>query len=158
MLHKFVVALLVVCGITLTVPTHADEAVGSPEDAQAMVDKAIAFYKEVGREAALAEFSNNKGKFIDRDLYVFVCDKDGTFLAHGVNRGLINKSLIDLKDVNGVFIIREMIAASKAKPEGAWVSYTWTNPTTKKLDPKKTWVKVHDTLLFMVGIYDKTRM
>lgn len=158
MLRTYVISLLLLCGVALVTPTYAQESIGSPEEAQAMVEKAIAFYKDVGREAALAEFNNNKGKFVDRDLYVFICDTDGMVIAHGINRGLVNKNMIDLKDVNGVFIVREMIAAAKNKPEGAWVTYTWTNPTIKKLEPKKTWVKPHDGLLFMVGVYDKTRM
>jgi len=157
MFRRFLMLLVALVPLALAPAVHAQDATGTPEEAQAMVDRAIAFYKEVGRDAALAEFSNPKGKFIDRDLYVLISDFDGIFRAHGTNKGLINKNLIDLKDVNGVLIIREMIRAGRDNPAGGWVGYTWTNPVTKKLEPKKTFAKVYDNLIFMVGVYDKSR-
>lgn len=156
MLRRFLMAVAVMLALGSVQTVHAQD-VGSPEDAQAMVDSAIAFYKEVGKAAAFVEFSNPKGKFIDRDLYVLICDQEGFFRAHGYNKGLVDKNLLDLKDVNGVYIIREMIKTGKENPGGGWVAYTWTNPTTKKLEPKKTWVKLYDNYLFMVGVYDKSR-
>lgn len=131
---------------------------GSPDEAKAMLDRAIEHYKQAGRDKAFEEFNKKDGKFVDRDLYVIVSDPKGVFLSHGANAGLINRNLWDLKDVNGVFIIREMIKAGDSGAEGGWAAYTWTNPVTKKLDPKKTLVKKHDDLYFMVGIYDLTKM
>ena len=48
-----------------------------PAEATAMVEKAIAHIKKVGREKALADFDNPKGGFTDRDLYVVVYDLKG---------------------------------------------------------------------------------
>lgn len=158
MLFRTLFVVLTLLAVTALSPARAaGDIIGSPEDAVAMVDRAIAFYKEVGQEAALAEFGNKQGKFIDRDLYIYVANPDGTIRSHAYNHGLVNKNLWDLKDVNGVFITREFVESGKNNPDGGWISYTWTNPTTKKLDPKKTFVKRHDNLLFMVGIYDQSR-
>lgn len=44
---------------------------GTPAEAKAMVKKAVAYVKEVGRDKALAEFGNPKGKFIYKDLYIY---------------------------------------------------------------------------------------
>lgn len=151
-------AVAIAIAISMALPgTARAGAVGSPDEATALVEKAIAHYDSKGRAAALADFSNPQGGFNDRDLYVIVADMEGVFLAHGVNRGLIDKNLMELKDVNGKHIVRAMVESGKAHPGGGWVEYVWTNPTTKKLDPKKTWVKAHDGLLFMVGVYDTTK-
>ena len=45
---------------------------GTPAEAKAMLQKAVAHYKEVGRKQALADFNAKKAPFGDRDLYV-VC-------------------------------------------------------------------------------------
>ncbi|CAK0744340.1 Histidine kinase [Azospirillaceae bacterium] len=154
MVRMFFATLLTLLTLLSGQPARAVE-VGSESEAKALVDRAIAYYKEVGREVAFAEISNNKGKFVDRDLYVLVSDMNGVFLAHGANKGLINKSLLELKDVNGKLIVRSMVDAAKAVPSGSWVDYVWTNPTTKKLESKKTWIKAEGDIFFGVGVYDK---
>jgi len=153
---RFLKTMFVVVSMLLATTAGAAEF-GTSEEAQAMVERAIAHYDKVGREAAFKDFSDNKGAFIDRDLYVLVLDQNSVMLAHGVNRGLIGKNLAELKDVNGKFILPEMVEMAKTTPAGGWVEYVWTNPTTKKLDPKKTWVKLHDGIIIGVGIYDKNR-
>ena len=123
--------------------------------AQSMVEKAVAHYKEVGKQKAYADFMNKDDKtWIDGELYVIVAAADGTFKAHAINPKLIdNPAVMDLKDVNGVVIVREMVASGREHPDGGWVKYTWTHPVTKKLAPKQTWVKAFDGQLFMVGCY-----
>ena len=156
MLRTLVVAALFAVVGLQSAPVVADNR-GAPEQAIALVDRAIAHYNEVGREKASADFSDPKGAFVDRGMYVLVSDFNGVFLAHGANKGLINKNLWELKDVSGRYIVREMIDAAKTKPDGSWVEYVWTNPTTKKLDPKKTWIKAVGDILFGVGIYDQSK-
>jgi len=51
---------------------QAAEKRGTAAEAEALVKKAIAYMKSNGREAAFAEINNPKGKFTDRDLYIFV--------------------------------------------------------------------------------------
>jgi hypothetical protein len=74
-----------------------------------MVKKAKAFIKANGQEKAFAEFSNPKGQFVDRDIYIFVFDKKGNTLAHGGNSKLIGKNLYDLKDVDGLYSTRALL-------------------------------------------------
>lgn len=123
--------------------------------AQALVDKAIAHYKAVGKEASFANFMNKENKeWVNGELYVIVSTMDGIFKAHAINPKLIdNTQLPTLKDTNGVMIIQEMIKSGKEHPDGGWAKYTWTHPETKKLAPKQTWVKVQDNQLFMAGCY-----
>lgn len=134
-----------------TAGARADECA----KAQFLVDKAVAHYKEVGKEKAFADFMNKDNKdWVNGELYVIVSTMDGIFKVHAINPKLIdNPQLPTLKDTNGVMIIQEMIKTGKETPQGGWAKYTWTHPETKKLAPKQTWVKVQDGQLFMVGCY-----
>jgi len=117
-----------------------------------MVKRAVALIKAKGKEEAFAEINNLKGAFIDRDLYVSVLDEKGVMLATGGNARLINKDLIDLKDTDGKFIIKEHIDMAQKRGSG-WIHYKWINPTTKAIQSKSTYVEKLEDLIITCGIY-----
>jgi signal transduction histidine kinase len=124
---------------------------GTADEAVAMVKKAVAFLKANGKEKAFAEFSNQKGQFVDRDLYVMVYDMEGNNKAHGSNPKLIGKNLLEIKDADGKFIVKGLIeVAQKGK---GWFDYKWPNAVTKAVEPKSTYVEKADDVLIGVGIY-----
>jgi cytochrome c len=124
---------------------------GTADEAVAMVKKGVAFVKANGKDKAFAEFSNLKGQFIDRDLYIMVYDMDGINRAHGSNPRLIGKNLLEIKDSDGKFIVKGLIeAANKGK---GWVDYRWPNGVTKAVEHKSTYVEKVDDVLIGVGIY-----
>ncbi len=57
-----------------------------------------------------------------------------------------------LQDVDKKFFVQEAVQLAKAKGSG-WVDYKWTNPTTKKVEAKSTYVKKVDEIIFCCGIY-----
>jgi cytochrome c len=121
-------------------------------EATALVDKAIAFYKANGKDKAFAEFNNQKGQFVKGDLYIFIWDFSGKVVSHGANEKLIGKDVSQLKDVDGKLFVMEAVELAKAKGSG-WVDYKWTNPTSKKVEAKSTYVKKVDDIIFACGIY-----
>jgi cytochrome c len=125
---------------------------GSKVEAEAMVKKAVAYIKEVGKDKALAEFSNPKGKFIDRDLYVFVYDMNGKVLAHGFNQKMIGKVLIDMKDPDGKAFVKERIEIAKTKGKG-WQDYKFTDPKDKKIDNKTAYIEKYEDMIVGCGAY-----
>ncbi len=127
-------------------------AAGTANEAKGLVEKAVAHIKSEGKEKAFAEFSNNKGKFVEKDLYIFVVDFKGLTLAHGGNSKLVGKDMNDLKDADGQFFIRKMIEVAKTKGTG-WVDYKWVNPVTNKIEPKSTYVQKYDDYFVGCGIY-----
>jgi cytochrome c len=139
------------CALALQVPAWAAEN-GTAAEAQAMVKKAADYMKANGKEKAFAEFSNPKGQFKDRDLYIMVYDMNGVNMAHGANPKLIGKSLIDLKDADGTQIIRSFIDVGKTKGKG-WVDYKWPNPVSKAIEAKSTYIEKHEDVLIGSGIY-----
>jgi cytochrome c len=113
-------------------PAHAD---ATPEEAQAMAEKAEAYVKEHGKDAATAEFNKAQSDFIKDDLYVWVIDAQGVFLAHPIKPAMIGKNMIDMKDVDGTPLIKLF---TEVKDRG-WVPYKWPpsglqrNPPEEKL-------------------------
>jgi cytochrome c len=125
---------------------------GTDKEATALVEKGVAFIKAEGKEKAFTEFTDNKGKFVDRDLYIFVVDFKGLTLAHGGNAKLVGKDMSGLKDADGEPFIQKMIELAKSKGNG-WVDYKWTNPVTKKIEAKTTYVQKVDDYFLGCGIY-----
>jgi len=133
------------------VPALANNA--NRDEAQAMVKKGIAFIKANGIDKGYAEVSNKGGQFIDRDLYLVVYGLDGKCLAHGANPKQIGKDLIDLTDIDGKYFVKERVELTKAKPAGFWQEYKFTNPVSKKVEPKVMYCeKLGDTAV-CGGVY-----
>lgn len=124
----------------------------SAAEAEAMVKKAVTFLKQNGPEKAYAEFSNKKGQFIDRDLYIVVYGLDGKCLAHGANEKLIGKDLSEAQDVDGKFYVKERVDLAKTK-QTFWQDYKFTNPVSKKIEPKQMYCERVDNTAVCGGIY-----
>ena len=134
----------------VSVPAFAAER-GTLDEAKAMVKKARAYIQAEGAEKAFAEFSNPKGQFVDRDIYIYVYDKNGKNLAHGTNARLIGKNLAELRDTDGVYIIKGLLKV--AREGGGTLAYRWTNPTTKKIDHKIGYAEMEGDVMIGSGIY-----
>lgn len=126
---------------------------GSQEEAVAMVKKAVAYLKANGKEKAFAEFGNMSTKdFHDRGLYIFVYDMKGVNLAHGNNPKMVGKNLLEMRDTDGVFIIKTFIDVANSKGKG-WVDYKWPNPVTKVVEHKSSYIEKVDDMVIGCGIY-----
>lgn len=131
-------------------PALAEEA-GSAAEAQALVKKAIAHYKEAGKDKACADFAQ-AGDYQFKDLYVFVQALDGIMVCHGKNPALNGKNLSGLKDSDAKPFVAEFINTVKTKGSG-WVDYKWVNAATKKIEPKSSYVEGAGDIFIGAGIY-----
>ena len=150
MLHKKAVIAVVLC-LFVAVSVSAQQR-GTPAEAKKMVEDAIAYIKVNGQEMAFAEINNPKGKFVDRDLYITVIDMNGICVARGFDPSLLGKNLIDSKDVDGKFFIRERIEVSKAKGSG-WQDYKFTDPLTKNKELKTLYFEKYENIILGCGAY-----
>lgn len=126
---------------------------GTPDEAMAMAKKALTAIKANPEKAYAAINDKNDKDFHNKDLYVFVSKiSDGTLVAHGANMGLIGKDLSALKDVDGKLFLAEMTKLANEKGSG-WVDYKWTNPVTKKIEQKSSYVERGGDIYVGVGIY-----
>jgi len=124
----------------------------SAPEATAMVKKGVAFIKATGKDKGYAEISNKTGQFVDRDLYLTVYGLDGTVRAHGANEKMIGKNLIDLKDVDGKAFVKERVDLATSKGS-FWQDYKFTNPVSKKIEPKSMYCEKLDDAVVCGGIY-----
>ncbi len=81
-----------------------------------------------------------------------VMDLKGNMMAHGATKQLIGKNLYDLKDTEGKFMVREFIRIANTKGSG-WVDYKWTNPVSKRVEQKSSFVQKHETFVLVCGFY-----
>ena len=129
----------------------ADPTRGTEAEAEAMVKKAVAFYKKNGKDKAIAEFVKNPGPFVDRDLYVTLYTLNADSLAH-INPKMVGKNMMELRDGDGKYHIKERMEAAKKGTNG-WQDFTFFNPVTKKIEPKRMYWEKHDDLVFAAGAY-----
>ena len=145
------IAALAAAFLVLPLVPQADEY-ATTKDAELMVHKAVQFLRKEGREKALAEFSDPKGRFAYRDLYIMVYDMNGKCVAHGFNQKMIGKDLIEMKDPDGKYYVKERVEIAKTKGKGLQ-NYKFTNPESKKIDDKTAYIEKYDNYIFGCGAY-----
>lgn len=148
--------LLAIAGVaaaaSLSLPAFASEERAKPEEARAMLAKAMAHIKAVGKEKAFADFMTKPGPWIDRDLYLTVFDLNGKTLAHGANARMVGKDNINLQDANGKFHVKERMEIAKAKGKGQQ-EFAFLNPMTKQIEPKVMFFERLDDIVVGCGSY-----
>ena len=114
---------------------------GTPKDAKAMLQRAVAAVKE-DKGKALDMFNKGEGGFKDRDLYVFCANaSDGILTAHPNLKG---EDLQEIKGKKG-FPLGQEIMRTSAEGEIKEVSYWWPRPGSDKPHEKRTfYTKVGD--------------
>ena len=149
-MKKILGVMILACLLLAGAAYAADK--GTPAEAEALVKRAIAFIKANGKDKAFAEFTNRKGQFVDRDLYIFVYDMSGTCVAHGQNPKMVGKDLSDLTDPDGKPFVKERINIAKTKGNG-WQNYKFSNPLTKKIEEKTAYIEKFDDVIVGSGAY-----
>lgn len=85
------------------------------------------------KEAIIDKFQELRF-FDDKSGYIFVYEYDGTCVTFPTNKAMTGKNLIDLKDSNGRFFLKDLIDA--AKKGGAIVKYEFPKVKDGKPFPK----------------------
>ena len=145
-------SIFIMAGTSIALAADTTDLATKKTELVAFVDKAANFYKDNGETKAMAAFNDPKGGFQEGELYIFAVATDGLTSAH-VNQKLVGKNVLGLKDPEGTLFIQEMIKVANASGKG-WVDYSWTNPETKKVQAKTSYlVAVSKKLFLSAGIY-----
>jgi cytochrome c len=126
------------------------ESVTIAQKAERMVNKGAAYVKQVGKDSALVEFNDPKGKFIDGDLYIFAYTMKHVCLALPFKPAQVGKDLSELVDADGKPFFQEFSKVLTEKGSG-WVDYKWNNPLTKKIQDKTSFVMKIDGENLYIG-------
>ena len=144
------VILAAALGVAFAASAIAAEQRVTPKEAEAMVKKGVAYIKASPRDKAMADITDPKGSFVDRELYLTVYQMDGTALAHGANAKFVGKNMIELRDGNGKEHIRERMELAKTKAS-FWQDFTFINPVNKKMEPKQMYCERTDEKRVVCG-------
>lgn len=125
---------------------------GTPAEAKAMLQKAVAHYAAVGRKQALADFTAKKAPFSDRDLYVVCVGPGGIVTAHGAYRAYVGVSADTLKDSDGKPVGTTIWKIGSSKGSGS-LQYPMINPLTKSVESKTTFFQKVGDDVCAVGAY-----
>jgi signal transduction histidine kinase len=148
------------CALTLCLSIASFSSVAQADtkataaEATAMVKKGAAAIKAAGKDKdkLYAEVIAKDAKWVDRDLYLVVYSMDGTVKAHGANAKLVGNNMMDMMDIDGKPYIKERIELAKSKGT-FWQDYKFTNPTTKKIEPKSMYCEKVEELVACAGVY-----
>jgi hypothetical protein len=157
MARKFTVAVVSATLIAFSPTAFAQQTGGTPDEAKAMLMKAVAAVK-ADKANALDMFNKGEGGFRDRDLYVFCVNLDGKEVAIGNpnTRKNLGNNIRAARDSTGKAFGQEIYAAVQ-EPEGevTEVNYVWLRPGADKTPvPKVTLVtRVSDDLCCGVGYH-----
>ncbi len=151
-LNRRQLCLLGAAATLAALPAIAAEERAKPEEAKAMLTKAIAHIKAVGRDKAFADFMTKPGPWVDRDLYITVFDMSGKTLAHGANARMVGKDNINLQDANGKYHVKERLEIAKTKGKGQQ-EFAFLNPMTQQIEDKVMFFEKVDDIVVACGSY-----
>jgi signal transduction histidine kinase len=115
----------------------------TPEDAKNLTVKAVDLIEKMGIDKAREILHDKNGGYrqgAKGELYVFVVDWNGVWLAYPPRPSGVGKNVLNVKDPDGKYLVKDMIAITQNKDEG-WSEYRWLNPETGKIQHKISYVK-----------------
>ncbi len=125
---------------------------GTADEAVRLVEKAATAHGQLGGgEAFLAHITGAANGFHDRDMYVFVLDGAGQYLAFGGNPAKVGTRVHDIPGVQGDALLAAIINQADAQP--GWAEYDITNPTTRTVQSKMSYVMRLGNLYVGCGVY-----
>ena len=123
--------------------------------------KAAAALLEAEGDAALEKIKDPNGEFIfaGGEGYIWVHNLDGIMVMHPIKPSLDGQGLLEMRDVNGVYLFVAMNELVEETGEG-WVPYAWPKPGEKESSPKVSYVVLvkHGDKDYVAGsgMYDVT--
>ena len=143
--------IILATALACAVAAQAGER-GTPAEAKAMLEKAVSYYKAVGRKQALADFTAKKAPFSDRDLYVFCISPDRLMVANGGYPSFVGQSVDLLKDAHGKALGKTLMDAATSSEIGV-VGYPHINPVSHKPEAKVSFIQKVGEDVCGVGAY-----
>lgn len=134
---------------------------GTLAEARALLAKAGAHYKRVGRGQALADFTAKKAPFVDRDLSLLCIGPPPDYMvtANGDRPDMVGKSANGLRGTEGRVGLeakplgKALWDAAPGKGEGS-VEHGWFNASAGKDEPRISFVWKVGNDVCAVGAYN----
>ena len=124
---------------------------GTADEALALVQRAVQFRQQTGRDGFLRGLTDPPQGFHDRDMYVFALDRNGAYVAFGGNPAKVGTRVQDIPGIDGQGLLDAIVAQASHEP--GWVEYDITNPATGTLQTKMSYVQQVDDVFIGCGVY-----
>ncbi len=125
---------------------------GSADEARELVERAMQRIASVGLTAAMGEFRHRENGFVDRDMYVFIVDRSGTYRLHAAKPASEGKRVHDIPGIDGDRFVDDVFRQTQHRP--GWVEYNILNLETGQVQAKASYVaRVDDQHALGCGVY-----
>jgi chromosome segregation ATPase len=132
--------------------THIQLRQGTADEAMAFATRAHALVEQVGFEQASQKFHDKNGGFVDRDLYIFVFDRQGVYRVMGADKARVGTTLFEAPGVDAQQLLED--AWERCESGGGWVEYNIINLVNNTVRGKSSYVlPINDQLLIGCGAY-----
>ena len=129
---------------------------GSADEARALVERALDLRRSSGRGEAFArEITAASAGLVDRDMYVFLLDRNGQYLAFAGNPAKVGTRVQDVAGIDGNALMASITQQADSAP--GWVEYDIVNPLNGQVQTKMSYVVKVDEGYVGCGVY-KTLM
>ncbi len=118
--------------------SHIHLRQGTADEAKRMTERAAELVKRVGFDKAYREFHQKPGPYIDRDLYVFVFDREGYYRVMGMDEAKVGTPLSAAPGLDAAQLLAD--AWKRAEQGGGWVEYNIINLVTGDVKGKASYV------------------
>lgn len=160
---------LIVCAITVGITAYVIMDIWDYPDSKTTEDPGLLVETKNHKMAkqlvsiviGLYDKSNNDLSALDEKLdfnvdskykrYAFVIDADTKKIVAHPNADLIGQDSFAL--INSTES-EESILENLKNNDGHWIYYDFENPNTGEIEPKTSWFKIHDGLIFGSGFYN----
>ena len=147
---------LVAAAFSLALPNAANADVRrTAEEAHALVLAAVQHYRDVGQEQAFADFMDVDGRFYEEDLYVVVIDVEVPAVAvQPFFPPLIgDPEAMLIQNLDGEYPLQIVMDGAIANPDGSWVQFGWTNPSSNAHEEWRGFTFLVDRFAFCSGYF-----
>ena len=134
-----------------TSPASAPPKWEPAEYTRYFVWEAIRRYDSEGLDATVAYYNTQES--VDGQWYMFILDQDDIMLAHAANPDLVGRPASAAVGPNRYPAGEAVVAV--ADEDGAWFSYSFTNPASGAAEAKHSWMVEYDGLTFGSGWYER---
>ncbi len=139
--NKFLLCISLVFSLGNMAPIAFATEKSTEQEAIALLKRAQDYIKTNGIDKSIVEFNKLDSPFNSKsdinpkgDLYLYSVDAKGYQAIHGKNPKIVGKVMLEMRDSDGVYIIKEL--AQCVAKGNIRVSYRWPNPVTKNLEAK----------------------
>ncbi|MCX7903529.1 MAG: cache domain-containing protein [Caloramator sp.] len=101
--------------------------------------------KKISKEEAIKSIAEIVRRMTYQDEYaknyIFMSSYEGTYIVQPFEREKEGKNFWNYKDINGTYVIRELVKAAKEHPQGSFVSYYLAPPGSSEHQLKLSYVR-----------------